>query len=141
MENNTTLFEQLEKSIDLAKQVITMKGDDRKAYIDKLLKLYNEFHKIVFGITDEEGIIMANYEWVPVNHRYEKKMSINKVWNNAAKKFALENGFSIRVVKKLYSFKNTIDGYRENIFAPYTNSLYPIAWRYHYFTLEKKEDN
>lgn len=140
MENNTELLEQIENAIGLAKQVETMKTDERKAYTDKLLKLYDEFHKTVFGITDEEGIIMANYEWLPVKHRYEKKRSINKVWKNAAKNFALENGFNINVVKKLYSLKNTIGAYREDVFSPYGRAMFPIAWQYHYFILQKKDN-
>ena len=140
MKNSTELLEQLEKAIGLAKQVTMVEGDERKAHIDKILKLYNEFHKIVFGITDEVGIIMANYEWALVKYRDKKKNSINKVWKNAAKNFALANGFSIPVVEKLYSLKNSTTAYRENVYSPYTNSCVTVAWQYHYFVLLKKDN-
>lgn len=111
MENNTTLLEQLQNANKLAKKVATMEADERKAYKDKLLEVYNDFRETVFGLTDEVGIIMNNYEWVLKEIYPRTDMLLSESWENDAEIFALENGFSLDIVKKLYDTKNRLNAY------------------------------
>ena len=135
MENNTTLLEQLENANKLAKQVATMESDKRKAYMDKLLEVYNDFRTTIFELTDEIGIIMKNYEWVFKECYPRRSTGICAVWENDAKMFALENGFSFETVKKLYAEKNSIYAYGTDV----SKSVWNNEYHYFYFGLVRKK--